>query len=79
MKKNLSANCPACRNTTTQAALFEREIRANFPGPQNKGLRAAIRKCETAYSVRSLSSTIGFTVRGKLGLESCAKALDEGN
>jgi len=55
---------------------IEKAIRYEFPGPNNKGLRAELRRCEYPEQVRLLAHSTGFTACGLASLEAVAEAFE---
>lgn len=59
---------------------IEREIRYQFPGRSNKGIRAELRRAAhpgEGHRVRALARAIALTATGKASLEAVAKVCDE--
>lgn len=55
---------------------FEQEIRAQFPGKDNAGVRRLIRDSSGSRSIRLLARSVAFTELGRAKLELVAKACD---
>lgn len=55
---------------------IENTIRSEFPGEQNKALRAYIRKAAQTGNVMHLTHYIGLTASGLAGLKNVQAAID---
>ena len=59
-----------------KALTFEQEVRAQFPGKDNAGVRRLLREASSSRQIRLMSKSIAFTELGRAKLEIVAEAMD---
>jgi hypothetical protein len=69
-------NDAALTGTPEGWTAFLKAVRENFPGPNNKGLRAEIRRlADSGCELSGLKGTVALTASGRLGIDDCDRAL----
>jgi len=53
---------------------FEEELRLQFPGPDNKGMRVILRECRNSRQITLMSSSPAFSTEAKRKLKLVAEA-----
>jgi hypothetical protein len=83
-KDKLTPNVERCNSLAeleaelknTQVLTFEQEVRAQFSGEENAGIRRVLRETHNSREIRLIAKSIAFTELGRAKLEIVAEAVD---